>query len=99
MSIRAWARRVTHLRGQKTNKDEIRIRLGLGALIGLIRPKGGAQGAAPEEPTLGAPQGLYKQRGDAQNPNPSLLVVHPPGRRILCYPTSCAPNPRSLLRI
>jgi hypothetical protein len=32
MSIRMWAHRVTHLRGWKSNKDMIQIRLGLGAL-------------------------------------------------------------------
>ena len=55
------------LKGKKPNKDEIRIRLGLGALMGLLGPKEGAQGGAQGSP----PKGLYKQRrGAPKNPNP-----------------------------
>ena len=46
------------LKGKKPDKDEIRIRLGLDALIGLFGPKGGAQDGAQSSP----PKGLYKQR-------------------------------------
>ena len=44
------------LKGKKPDKDEIRIRLGLGALMGLLGPKGGAQGGAQGS----SPKGLYK---------------------------------------
>ena len=43
--------------GQKPNEDEIQIRLGLSALMGLLGPKGGAQGGVQGSP----PKGLYKQ--------------------------------------
>jgi hypothetical protein len=35
MSICTWTYRVTHLRGRKPNSARIRIRLGLGLLMGL----------------------------------------------------------------
>ena len=38
--------------------DEIRIRLGVGALMGHLGPKGGTQGGAQGS----QPKGLYKQR-------------------------------------
>ena len=55
------------LKEKKPDKDKIRIRLGLGALMGLLGPKGGAQGGAQGSP----PKGLYKQRGALKNPNSS----------------------------
>ena len=54
------------LKGQKPNEDEIQIRLGLGALMGHLGPKGGTQGGAQGSP----PKGLYKQKGAPKNPNP-----------------------------
>ena len=39
------------------DKNEIRIRLDLGALMGHLGPKGGTQGGAQGSP----PKGLYKQ--------------------------------------
>ena len=49
------------------NKDEIRIRQGLGALMGLLGPKEGTQGGAQGSP----PNGLYKQRKGA----PKTLIL------------------------
>ena len=57
------------LKGKKSDKDEIRIRLALGALMGLFGPKGGAQGGAQGSP----PKGLYKQTKGA--PKTLILAV------------------------
>ena len=48
--------------------DEIRIRLVLGVLMGLLGPKWGAQGGAQGSP----PKGLYKQ-GAPKNPKTSTI--------------------------
>ena len=55
------------LKGKKPDKDEIRIRLGLGALMAHLGPKGGTQGGAQGSP----PKGLYKQRRGA----PKTLIL------------------------
>ena len=55
------------LKGKKSDKDEIRIRLGLGALMSFLGPKEGAQGGGQGSP----PKGLYKQRKGA----PKTLII------------------------
>ena len=52
------------LKEKKPDNDEIRIRLGLGVLMGLFGPKGGAQGGAQGSP----PKGLYKHKGAPKKP-------------------------------
>ena len=39
--------------GKKPDKDEIRIRLGIGALMGHLGPKGGTEGGAQGSPKEG----------------------------------------------
>ena len=44
------------LKGQKPNEDEMLIRLGFDALMGLDRSKGLDPWWGPEQPTKGAPK-------------------------------------------
>ena len=55
------------LKGNKPDKDEIRIKLGLGALMGLLGPKEGAQDSPPKR--------LYKQKGAPKNPNCATVLA------------------------
>ena len=54
------------LKRKKLDKDEIRIKLGLGALMDLLGSKGGAQGGAQGS----LPKELYKQKEASKNTNP-----------------------------
>ena len=58
--------------GKKSDKDEIRIRLDLSALMGLLGPKGGAQGG----PKVAHLRGYINRRGRLKTLTLATIHAH-----------------------